>query len=356
MLGFKAKLIIATAIAAVLPVGAYFGYEYSRGYQELTQSANEMLEEATSRGVQKLDDWMSLNKASLKTLASTPKLAELDPEAMRPYLKNANQSISWVRTVFFADDTGMMKARSTEEALFDVKERDFFKLAKLGEFGSELRVAKATNKPALIIANSVKKGDGFGGIVAYAVDVAPVSKEIVSNKIGETGYKFILNEDGKLLAHFNADLAGSMSGQLLDFSEHPLWNKRDDKDTAFARYEYEGKEWLGSIKRSKSGYYVVSQITTGEVFKEMGAKQELAGIAMVAALLVAVGAALMMAKSVGKPVGKLADIAEEISKGRFMDEELEAIQRKDEIGDLSESLKRLSASVKIAQSAIKAKG
>lgn len=64
-------------------------------------------------------------------------------------------------------------------------------------------------------------------------------------------------------------------------------------------------------------------------------------------LLIGLGLAWLLSKSITNPIEQLTEAAEEISRGNF-DQEVVGMERKDEVGSLARAVGRMAASIKIA--------
>jgi methyl-accepting chemotaxis protein len=64
-------------------------------------------------------------------------------------------------------------------------------------------------------------------------------------------------------------------------------------------------------------------------------------------ILIAIGLSYLFADSLAKPIQKLTNLANEISHGKGLDDKIDDVSRKDEIGELAKSIDRLKTSVRI---------
>ena len=64
-------------------------------------------------------------------------------------------------------------------------------------------------------------------------------------------------------------------------------------------------------------------------------------------ILLAIGLSYVFANSLASPIQKLTNLADEISRGKGLDEPIKDIKRDDEVGDLAKSIDRLKTSIRI---------
>lgn len=366
-MNIRMKFTLAALVAALLPLGGYFAISYAESERQVQSQVAASFEEGTAIGTQRLDDWYFTNQSAVKTMARTPKLMTADPALAKIELINAVKPYPWVRAAFVTDPKGAQTMRSDAEKPVEVGDRPYYKQAKDKGFGRQLIVSRVTNKPSLIMATPLDANTGGeGGVAAFAIDLDPISKAVVgTSAMGEqskaaaglvsTGERrFIATDDGKLLAHSVAAQGAAKAGELPDITKHPLWAaKPAPGQMALVRYaDADGVAWVGAIKQSKLGWYMAVELPEAEVNAPLKSMRTRAGLAIGAAALFAALVAFLAGGLLARPIRTLTEVTENIAAGKFDDAGLASIKSKDEIGDLAQSIKRLSSSVKIAMDSL----
>lgn len=355
MFGLKFKVILSTAVAAI-SVGGYFAAEYYGSMERVEAAARQGLMDSTERSAQKVEDWMDANRGGLETLGATPNLLALSmsekPEEKaraKARMQLGIEQLPWVRASYLTEETGMQVIRSNDEKLVKIGDRTYWKQARFGVLGHQLVISRTTFRPTLALSKSINDKDGkFAGTVSYTVNVGTISDQVVKDKVGKTGFKFMLDEDGNLVAHANKNLAELRNEVLPVYTTHPLWRVRPSgAEVATLEFEHEGEKFMGSI--AKAGFfYVAAVLPRAEIDEPLAKQRQDAGLWFGAALLLSMGLALVIASVLAKPLRKLTEAAEGISMGQFDDEKIDSITSKDEIGKLAKAIKQLSQSVKIS--------
>jgi methyl-accepting chemotaxis protein len=120
--------------------------------------------------------------------------------------------------------------------------REFFKRAKRSSDAiiSEMTMSKATGKPIVMACVSIKSDSGdFLGVLGTVIKADDFSSIISGRKIGETGYGYMINDKGLILAHPKPEhiLKLDVSG----ISEMASINKRMMAgETGVEEYEFKG--------------------------------------------------------------------------------------------------------------------
>lgn len=353
MFGLRFKVMLATVLAAAAPLAAYFTAEYYGAETRIEAAAKQALIDSTERSAQKVESWMESNRGGLESLAGVPGLLDgalsEDKTASKERMKISVANLSWVRAAYLTTADGQQVLRSNEEKLSKIGDRDYFKQARFGSLGQQLVISRATQLPVLNIARPVLDKDGkFAGAIAYTINVDSISKEVTNDKVGKTGFKFVVDNEGALMAHPKKSETELKNDALPVYATHPLWRVRPSGDeTAVLQFDKDGEKFMGAI--SKAGnFYVASVIPMLEVDAPLVAQRNDAYIWFAVAMVLSMSLAFGIAEVLARPIRTLTSAAEDISMGKFNDAKLDSITAKDEIGLLAQSIKKLSHSVKIA--------
>jgi methyl-accepting chemotaxis protein len=111
--------------------------------------------------------------------------------------------VTEAKGVTISDSTG----GTMREKKLSVADRDYFISAKAGKvsIGTPV-ISRASGEPVFVIAVPLKTGSGeFAGIFGVVVHLDGLSEKITKVKIGETGYPFMADKKGLIIAHPNQD-------------------------------------------------------------------------------------------------------------------------------------------------------
>jgi methyl-accepting chemotaxis protein len=112
---------------------------------------------------------------------------------------------------FVTDAQGITIADSVGGAMREKKlsvvDRDYFISAKTGKISIGVPVlSRASGKPVVVVAIPLKTDlGGFAGVFGTVVKLEGLSEKITRIKIGKTGYPFMANKKGIVIAHPNKD-------------------------------------------------------------------------------------------------------------------------------------------------------
>lgn len=107
------------------------------------------------------------------------------------------------QSLFVTDEKGTAVASSDDDAIgLQLRERDYFKKAKEGSaaFGQVIENVM-TNAPVIPISVPLYTDGEFRGALVALVDLSVLKEMTLDAKIGETGYAFITDSEGVIIAH-----------------------------------------------------------------------------------------------------------------------------------------------------------
>ncbi len=129
-------------------------------------------------------------------------------QAMSTALKNMKTAIGEdYEVVFITDASGKVIADGVDGKTLgiDLSKRDYFELARNGRasIGSVVR-SKSSGKPVLVASAPIQSGSKqFAGVVGIAMNIESLAGKIASVKVGRTGYAFMVDKTGLIIAHPN---------------------------------------------------------------------------------------------------------------------------------------------------------
>jgi len=170
--------------------------------------------------------------------------------------------------------------------------------------------------------------------------IADVTSTITNVKIGQTGFVFLVDDSGKVIAHPTVRDSLKSHPAIVALGGEPR------KQIVFTD-PVTGKQAIALAEKTKYGWTLVAQQDFDEAYRLLRQANRnaliLLGITVVFVLLVSYALAVAFTR----PIRRLTQIADGISRGNLGASIAEA-QRSDEIGSLARAIERLRASVKLA--------
>jgi methyl-accepting chemotaxis protein len=224
----------------------------------------------------------------------------------------------------------------------DIGNQDFFKEAKSSgkTIISDMIVSKATDKPVLTVSAPIQNDQGhFLGLLGVVVKASYLTDLISNRKIGETGYGYMVNRAGIMLAHPKAE--NILKLNLTTIPEMKAINDRMlSGQTGVESYRFKGVDKIaGFAPVPITGWSVCA---TQDEKEFLAASVAIRNATLLVAVLTVIGVAfivMMGARTITAPIIKAVGISDQLSKGDLT-VEIET-DSKDETGQLLGAMKRM---------------
>ena len=339
------KLWLALLVVALLPVTALWYLDYQNTQQQLrTEVERELSQALTVVGTQ-VDNWTDMNRRALEEKAQLDSMVSMNPEQQVPLLQAINRTYDWSYLVFTMGLDGMNVARNDGKALKDYSDRVYVRdILKGRDIAQQVLISRTTGEPAFILSVPIRTNAGnLKGVLAMGTTLADLSKVITDVRIGETGFAFLVDQKGRMIAHGNPD---QVTEKLQNMKDHPVVRNifYHNKQINFTN---EGTESIGMSRKVGLDWTLVVQQDTEEAFAPLHQAQQTALVVLLATLVFVTLIAYFAARMLAKPIRELTSIADNYSQGE-LDSQIPHTQRRDEIGALARAVQRMGTSLKMA--------
>ena len=188
-------------------------------------------------------------------------------------------------------------------------------------------------------------------VTALLTAISPASyyRDMIKDvTIGESGYAYLINEEGTLIAHRDGDM--SRRNIFEDEKEDPSFSKQAryiekvlQEDRGTGRYKYKGKNYYsGFAKVSDTGLHVVVAVHAGEVIAPVWKLVKNSILILILISIVAMIITYFSASIYTEPIIMIKDVVEEVSNYNLnVKVDKKILSRKDEIGVLGHSIEKV---------------
>ena len=347
---FSQVLTVILAIT-LIPISGLFFTIRDRQQNHL-ESLEDTFENNSNLISSVVDSWVDTNILALKQNAETSGVISMNAGAQLPILKASESVYDWSYVYFTLDMNGNNIARSDGQKLQSFKDRAYFtSVAEDGQsVGQQVLISRTYNVPALCLSVPIRQAIQLKGVLVSCSTLSEISEAVVDAKIGSTGFAFLVDDIGRLIAH--GDREGMTTEALEDFSSHPALTTDTLDKQVF--YNDEGRRVTAYVQSVGLGWKLIVQQDVDEAFKTVNQARRRAIILVVLTFSSTIILAYLFAQRVSNPIKSLTQIADNVSRGQ-LDATIEGTERQDEIGELARAVKRLTASVKVAFDVMKNK-
>ena len=351
--GLFGKIITVMLIVSLLPFAIFWGITLRETNERIRADTEELMAQ-TARGLSnQINGWIDNNVSILRTAAKLPEIISMIEQQQKPILETIQKQYPWMYLVFTIGTDGMNVARSDDVPLKDYSDREYYKNIMMGKSLSwQTLIGKTSQKPALVLAVPIKSADQTVGVMAAAMTVDDISKNLATWKKGETGYAFLVDEKGYVIFHPDKQYVANRK----NLENHPLIANYRKKGwtTITTRFKTaNGHPALGHVRSNNYGWALALQQEDSEVFSALNRVQKFALTLLGCTILLVSVIAWFSARAIVTPVMKLTDAAERMSLGE-LNVKID-IKSRDEIGLLAQAIGRMQTSLRLAMNRLRRK-
>lgn len=191
-------------------------------------------------------------------------------------------------------------------------------------------------KDVVAIAKAVERDGNVIGVCAMSVSVDTLLEKIGTKKIGNTGYIFISDIEGKnMIVNPNKDLIGSDNA-----SKQSFWQDVKTQDKGFVTYEDNNVKRFGVYETNKAtGWKLVATLDEKEIINDTNSILTTTSIITLVISLISIILSLLLSRGIAENIKKLKGVFEKASKGDLTVSMV--TYTKDEFMDLSNSFNEM---------------
>ncbi len=224
--------------------------------------------------------------------------------------------------IFVADIEGAVRFVQRDIQNVNIKDRGYFQQAikEKKSVVSEPILNRTTGALTFVYATPIVRDGQVVGILAAAEDMESIAKEVGALKWGSSGYAYLLDRKGVLVAHPVKDLVGQLNATIEGDRVAPEL-ARAMRDGLGGRkgtveYHFNGRDQMNAyVPVPYTGWLAAVTTPLGEFLGPVNAIRNaiLVTVAVVALLIVIVS--LWLANSIAKPVRIVAEKMDAVAKG-----------------------------------------
>lgn len=198
MKSLKNKIIIPVLSLAIIGfiVLTLFGYIKTKNIIEL--QIKEVLQGKVEKLVTKVDGKLEMWQKTVEHITYTELAGNLNEDKFLQYVKL--HDFSEFKSIFMADKNGDFIDSNMKKG--NMKNKIYFKSAVGGKNTiADLCQSDAYDSKTIVITAPIVRKNNIIGIIGVKVEASYIIKIINQEEVGETGYAFLLNNKGVVMAH-----------------------------------------------------------------------------------------------------------------------------------------------------------
>jgi len=350
-MNLRTKVNLTVVVVFAIAITSLVAAAFVSSNRIMTQMLQDKMVVLARDNAANLETWLQAKLAVVDAGAKDIARHPADPGYISNAIKTANAAGGFSKThpgyengaVIYSDDW-------KPPADYDPRQRPWYiggkKELKTGL--TEPYIAASTGKGIITFVSPMLDNGSLIGIYGSDVPLDFIAKTVLGVKFGESGYAFLSDRKGKILAHPDPEYA--MKKKLQDISPDfsGIEEKFGKEATGQLSYSLNGKKKVMSYARVPStGWYLCVAVDHAEIAAPV--RRQLWVLALLGGGCLAAGVVVIVLflKRLLSPLGMLCRRVAEIAEGEGdLTGRIEVGDRRDEIGELAEKLNTFIASMR----------
>lgn len=233
----------------------------------------------------------------------------------------------------------------------NISDRDYFLEAQKGRnFMTEAFVSRNDNTMQVAVSTPIIYNGNITSVLVGFKEAEEIYSIVEDVRLGESGYAFLLNEEGDLISYPDKKMieSGDINlGTLKSNNENPdlmgMFDKMVNKESGIGRYSFQGiRKISGFAPLHRRDWSIAVTVNHDEIARD--AKNLLTKVAIITIVAIIIGIiySLLLSNSISNPVKRATEHIEEIARldiRRNVDEKY--LNREDELGSMARAYKRV---------------
>ena len=341
MTSFRGRLLAAVLGIFVIAMGVLAGLNYRQARNIIIENVNARLESESASEAAAVGNWARVCLADVRGMSESPQVQNGEEAALPAFMQQAMSSRDSYEGLTYARTDGTWLNSFGQTG--NISQRLYFQKAMQGEPSiSNTVVSKGTGKMIVNVVTPVKRDGRVTGMLSAQVQLDEVKNRIESVRYAETGFAYLVQDDGIVIAHPDS----SVMSKELSLPNQELQQKIAGGVAGTGKYDMGDQSMYAAVRPVEgTPWTLVLTVPADEV---EGVLSSFTYTSLITILVVLAVASLFMVKfanSVSRPIEELAEVARRIAQ-RDLKPVVLRIGSKDEIGRLGENFAKMSETLR----------
>ena len=213
---------------------------YYKTKSNILETTYDTLTERTKDSATSIEREFYYRQGQLNYISSLPEVQSMDWSVQKQFI--VEQAEKWnFDSIFIVDKNGFGYYPDKTEILDQSKEEFFKTMKEKGSFITEPYIRHEEKESITTIVTPINGEDGtIVGYLCGTIKLDDVNNIVQFIKIGKTGYAFLLNDEGKFVAHKNMDLVFNETNFLDAFNSDSNEQVKEKLEEVFNKIKSKG--------------------------------------------------------------------------------------------------------------------
>jgi methyl-accepting chemotaxis protein len=319
-LSLKNKFLLPTVTATLICLAVMSVFSHLKSSKALENSISDQVEYVSASISKQLGSWVQDRKKDVANLsgeevfktAADPSLSNDDlRKTASSRLETFNKNIDFFEFVALADAKGNIIASSDPAHIgtMNVLDRDYFQESFSGKTAvSRVIKSKGSGNPIFCISSPVKQNNAVVGVLLGAIDLNYFTKAFVdSEKVGETGYVYIIDTAGLVIAY--PDKSKIL---VLDLNQYDFGRRMMEQKNGLIHYTFNDIGKIVAFAEEKNmGWIIASTANEDEIFDPIRQIRNINAVLAGGCVLIIAAILFLVTQSIVGPINRIIQGMEE---------------------------------------------
>ncbi len=332
MFKLRTKVMLIFLVLALVPLMIIGWFSIQTTEKLIISMVMRQLDNAATDKAAILERWLDERKADMEVVAGSSIVRSMDPAGISPYLELIREKYGVYKDLtVISDDGGIIYNNRRIPSTKPPAAKRQGTMQEDSLHISEITYAPEDKESSFFISAPVKNDSGeFAGTVYGRVGTSKIINLILNISLGETGECYLVNEEGRFLAHKEPHRILTENISQSDSFKN-IFEKRDRNK---AYLDYRGIEVLGMSKNvGGTNWYIVVEQDRDEAFQSASTLKSIIYLTVFLCIGSAFMLTWMLSYNIVSPIRNLSQYAEMMADSNF-DRAIVKTARNDEIGML----------------------
>lgn len=312
-LSLRNRFVVWTSLTIVVSTFGLTCSVYSVASNALFSQTHDETDRIVTGATEALDLWIQDRERDALNLSEFRAFADA---CTKHKLTDAQEALSRIQArsrfyenVFLADQNGKLFLDSIggKSIGIDLMSLDDFRAnaehARMGEIWiGDVRKSPATGRPVVLVTAPIKAAGRVAGILGTPIELSSFSDQFIQNhRVGKTGYMYMLDRAGTVLAHPDAAKILTLNLGKTDFGREIM-----SRDSGSLQFVWDGQKQTAYFRHARNnGWIIIASLPSRELMAGVRKIQAyILGFALVM-LGGTIGAVLWIAGSVSRDLNRI---------------------------------------------------
>lgn len=316
-LSMQNKFMIPTVVLVAILMIVTGTISYVMSKNTLEDTIKERLTYTATENSKIMSSWLERTKLDIETWTQnkTLKTATLDSFVGKAARKTANSLLAdmqkkygFYELIAIAGVDGTIIAASAAEGInkINISDKGFFKQSIKGNMSvSPVYASQDRGKPVFAISFPIRiSEEKITGVLVGMVDLTYFNNQFVNPiKIGKTGFAYLYNDQGLVLAHPEKSNILKLNMKHLDFGSEMLAEREGLKE-----YKYEGEAKIVAFNKIEgSSWAIAVEAASNDILAPVKRIAIITLIVSILGILLAAGVSVLIARTVAVPINRISN-------------------------------------------------